>query len=277
MAVVEPRDAITFRCAAGRILESLHRCFHKGVFSSRMDQPPPGWTVLSKNRAWSGLKKLGRKYADCPSAEAVLHADVERCYASIASVPLLALLSACKCDAGALHHIGRALESWQENCGLSGLPIGVEGSGVLGTAYLMPVDEDFKSHDLGYLRFTDDFFVVGSDSDACWTYSDLIAARLDELGLRCNYDKTEVVDAATARSRWFGRNPIGSGDEVTVDGRGLTVDGALSVVVEELTGCAPPSGVTRSDPRRVCRGDVDARVARGQVIGRVSGGGRVVN
>lgn len=234
LSVIDPRGQVLLRCAAGRIAATTDARLVAGVHSARLVAVPPSWETRSPRKAWQRLKKYGRKGVSSADARAVLRTDVARYYPTIEHRRLEEALSGIGCDAEAVAVLGRCLEWWGTEFGLVGLPIGPEGSGVLGTAYLYPVDEILRDRTLCYLRYTDDIFVVGGSAGECWDFAASIDSVLRVLALKRNVEKTEVVDADDARNRWFGRNPIGPYDDAVDRGAALTEAGAVQIVRDEL-------------------------------------------
>lgn len=239
LSVIDPRGQVLLRCAAGRIATTTDARLSAGVYSARLVAVPPSWETRSGSSAMERLKKQGRKRLSSSDVRAVLRTDVERYYPTIEHRRLEELLSGIGCDAEAVAVLRRSLEWWGTQFGLVGLPIGPEGSGVLGTAYLHPVDELLRDRSLGYLRYTDDIFVVGGSATECWGFAASIDSGLSALALKRNVEKTEVVDADEARLRWFGRNPIGPYDDAVEGGAALTESGAVQIVRDELA-CGDP-------------------------------------
>ena len=234
LSVIDPRGQVLLRCAAGRIASTTDPRLFAGVHSARLVAGPPSWETRSPDKAWQRLKKEGRKFVSSADARAVLRTDVAGYYPSIEHGRLEDLLSEIGCDADAVTVLGRCLAWWRTAFGLVGLPIGPEASGVLGTGFLHPVDELVREHSLGYLRYTDDIFVVGGSADECWDFAASVDSGLSALALTRNIEKTEVIDADEARVRWFGRNPIGPYDDAVDGGVALTEVGAVQIVRGEL-------------------------------------------
>lgn len=236
VAVLDPRGQIVLRLAAGRIASTTDGLLRRGVHSARLVSSPPGWETRRSSSAWKRLKKQGRTALSSKHARAVLRTDVASYYPTIDCNRLCELLDGMLCDRVAVGCVRRLLKSWQMHHGLlHGLPIGPEGSSILGTAFLCPIDDLFGAHALGYLRYTDDIYVVGGSDNDCWEFSVRIEARLADFELEQNSDKTNVVDAEEARASWFGHNPLGPYDETDHEGIALTEEGAVRIIREELT------------------------------------------
>jgi hypothetical protein len=83
---------------------------------------------------WDAVRYLKRTRA------AMCKSDVQQYYPSINLGLLAESLLSWRCDRECVGFIMQVLGRWQARYRLQGIPIGPEASGVLGNAFLMPVD-----------------------------------------------------------------------------------------------------------------------------------------
>jgi len=126
----------------------------------------------------------------------MLRSDIAAYYPSVSLDRVLGLLSEWCCDREAVHLLARFLGEWQANGLVDGLPIGPEIFGVIGTAFLKPVDDAILGvpEVKGYLRYTDDIFAFMPGPKECGGLQELLARELGALGLQISWEKTRILD-----------------------------------------------------------------------------------
>ena len=130
------------------------------VFSARLRTAGAAWSM--EGRAARVQEVEARALADIasqPLAEA-WKTDVADYYASIDHHVLLERMSRWRCGLGDIRLVMTMLDEWS-SMGLTGLPIGPEASTVLGTAFLVPVDEALARVGVSHYRYMDDIVVIG--------------------------------------------------------------------------------------------------------------------
>lgn len=122
--------------------------------------------------------------------------DVTNFYATVDPHRLLEFLSSVRCPLSTLKVLTTFLHEWASS-GVPGLPIGPETSGVLGTAFLLPVDQRLQSERLGHLRYTDDIVVVGRELRGD-ELEGLVSETLEGLNLERSVAKTHHYSSTVA-------------------------------------------------------------------------------
>jgi hypothetical protein len=142
---------------------------------------------------------LAERRALSARGSVLLHADVRKCYASIAGVAVDRALQRLGADRDDRRAIGRQLGRFQDQ-GVPGLPIGPDPSAVLANAVLMDADLAFDEAGCPHLRWVDDVWAAAPNRDRAERALDLLRSALERIGLAVNEDKTCVVDAGAAGS-----------------------------------------------------------------------------
>jgi hypothetical protein len=78
-----------------------------------------------------------------------------------------------------------------------GVMAGTPLAPLLANLYLRSLDQEFEGASVGYVRYADDFLVTGAEADVL-AARQTMEARLADLGLGLNLDKTRVVPAGQA-------------------------------------------------------------------------------
>ena len=126
----------------------------------------------------------------------VLKADISKYFASVDQARLMQILERVVADRKALDLAGRILQGYGYDTGV-GMPLGALTSQLFANAYLDQLDHYVKER-LGvrfYVRYMDDFIVIGPDKRELWALHDDIADFLaGHLHLRLNR-KTGIAPA----------------------------------------------------------------------------------
>ena len=193
---LDPYDDMGLRVLVGRMTAMIKRaCDRAYVFSYPLASTGPGWSTLSHRHAQAQRRDRGISLLNDPRCRALGVFDVAEYYASIDLDVLADQLLTLNAPAGAVRALRGALESLAESTGVTGLPIGFEGSGPLANIYLLPADDVAASVRLGFVRYTDDSWLFLPQLGD-WQYArDEYESRLARLGLHLNETKTQVHDA----------------------------------------------------------------------------------
>lgn len=135
-------------------------------------------------------------------------ADIEHCFDSIPHRPLLEQLAGLCGDLRLVQLVSLWLDAMpprfrRKGPGL-GLPQGLVLSPFLCNLYLHDMDMDFEELGIPFVRYADDFVLLGSDQDAAQGALEIAACSLERLGLRLNPEKTQVI-RTSANHRFLGK------------------------------------------------------------------------
>lgn len=114
--------------------------------------------------------------------------DVANYYGSISPHRLIEMLTKLNCPLPAVRMVTTFLDEWS-SARVPGLPVGPEPSSVMGTAFLMPLDDALARNGHTYFRYTDDVVVVGRDL-ARDDLEGMVTETLAELHLERSAEKT---------------------------------------------------------------------------------------
>ena len=247
MTQLDPVAEIAFRQMVGRVL-AVDRLLSDDVFSTRIEVYGQSWLA----RPWRTAR---RRYDDALRAlragtyEGEAHLDVSNHYGTVTTELLRTVLNSGMAPAGAVADLTDALEMWQGRPGSPpGLPVGPEGSSLLGTIALIPTDRALLRHGYAFARWTDDYVVLlpsGEDFDAL---VEVAEEQLGRNGQQLNRNKV----------RWIERNEGGAVPaSASEDNRMLAPDPVqalmLSAELRDPRGLTKALGLLRfsSDPSAI--------------------------
>jgi hypothetical protein len=150
------------------------------------------WHLGDPRAAWKlRQRRILDKLETEPSSH-LLVMDVAQFYPSLAVPSLAGSLNSLGVSDGGVLDITGYLDSLNGLQGtVDGLPIGPDGSAVLGTSALISVDRALASET--YVRFVDDIWVITGDSRAAEEVAERVSAQLDRLGLKENTGKRRIL------------------------------------------------------------------------------------
>lgn len=192
MCLPTVRDLVLLRAAAGYIGVAVERALTPHVYSSRLASGPPGWSFRA-----NGYKKFQREAAQRAKrweCDLMVRTDVRSYYPSIPIERLATDLLACRCEYGPACFFLERVMWWQDQCGLTGLPVGPEACGVAGAFYLLPADQILVPITDGYYRYTDDIIYFTGAAAGGDSMLDVVDDVLRDLKLQRGTDKTEIHD-----------------------------------------------------------------------------------
>ncbi len=174
------------------VLEPLgEHIFHPNSFGYR-----PMCTVdmaLARLREWirQGYHWLG-------------DADISACFDAIPQQPVLEQLMALCGDARVITIVDRWFNAippaFRPGGQGLGLPQGMVLSPFLCNLYLHDMDMDLEEQQIPFVRYADDFIVLGTSEAAAQSALDCAAASLQRLHLQLNPDKTQIIRTAKSHS-----------------------------------------------------------------------------
>jgi reverse transcriptase-like protein len=97
-------------------------------------------------------------------------------------------------------HIVSLLRLWSKG-GAKGLPVGPNASKILAEAVLCRTDRLLQAQGVEFVRYVDDFKLIAPDRATAESHAQILAAVLDENGLKLNADKTEFVEPMQIASK----------------------------------------------------------------------------
>jgi len=196
MAILDIKDLVILRAAAGRIIAITDHLVTPEVFSYRLERPPPRWTFRRPTSSFRMLREEARVrlLAASPLADCFMcRTDVSSYFPSIDHRALLSELADWDIDLSVINLVMTAFNTWSQRAGLLGLPIGPELSAVLGNAFLVKADRRLKQIGVPHLRYMDDFFLFGDRSrlDAA---VEALDDELSDLRLSRSVEKTHFFE-----------------------------------------------------------------------------------
>lgn len=194
MTRLDPIADLGYRRLVGRVIEPIERSLGDNVFNTRTQAFGSSWKTVpwrESHKAYRGT--LAAVRAEPGGGEARL--DVKNHYATVSTETLRRTLHSAGASPGAVDDLTATLNELQEIPGLpSGLPIGPEASGPLGTHALLPFDRCVEAEGLTALRWTDDSVVPLADKGLYESLLDRLTTQLALGGQHLNLGKCEYVD-----------------------------------------------------------------------------------
>lgn len=221
VSCLDPYDDVTLRVLVGRILPALERLLDDSdVYSYPLATSGQGWTCVDHRRANRRRREHGRELLAQSETAGIGTFDVSNYYESIDPERLASQITGAA--PGVLEALTQMLLGLPGQGGRPGLPIGFEGSGVLGNVFLLPADRVWARDRVGLIRWTDDTWLFLRSRDDWQPAVEEYQGRLELLGLCLNSSKSDFYD------KRFG-NP----EEVMSSGR-------IDSIVASSGGPVPP-------------------------------------
>lgn len=220
LTVLDPYDDLLLRILVGRVASPLQRKLTgSAVMSYPLLSSGAGWRYESHRIAARRRRDEGHRLLSDPSCAGIGTTDVTAYYPSVDLDLLEKQLAGT--PPGAASALISMLRSLPRLGGAPGLPIGFEGSGLLGNVCLLPADEVWGAFRVGLIRWTDDcwWFLRSAEEwvELCAAY----ASALEALGLKINAEK----------SGFFSKD-FGFANEIVSNGRLDSITGESSAVVD---------------------------------------------
>ncbi len=167
LVVLEAPDLALLRASAGRIARPVERRLSRRSFGNRTTRSGAAWHYREISSAWKHFTDSAIHLLERAEINAMCATDIARYYASINLDRLETRLHDIGCDLHAIGVILSGLRKWASVNGVAGLPIGPEASGILGNAFLIPVDRMLMPLGAQYVRWMDDYKFMGHDDQTC--------------------------------------------------------------------------------------------------------------
>ncbi len=192
LAVCDPYDEVVYRALVGKVAPSVDASLGPEVMSYRVAGDGPEWRL--RNRKYDDGRRLLVSASQMSTGFAGLGTlDVQGYYPSIGSTVLAQVLSAIGLCDTQIEPLTGYLDAWKD-WGIRGLPIGPEASGVLGNAFLIPVDQRLRELTVGFCRYTDDIWLWPADEASFELAKLAVVEEAGNLGLQLNPDKDRWID-----------------------------------------------------------------------------------
>lgn len=207
--VLDPVDRLAYQALVDTISKSLIGKMSSHVFGWRL--PSGGERGVYADNG-SQNESFRQRLADLANiSEAALKTDIVSCFASVPIDSLLdSLAQTGGSGAAVTGRLADMLRSWDRMDGRSGLPQRSLASCVLANFYLQPVDEllQYLAPEPKRLRFwlshgksarwMDDIWLFGDDAGSLRSAQVELQKRMEEIGLRMNTGKTDVIEGREA-------------------------------------------------------------------------------
>lgn len=193
---LNPYDEILYRVLTGRVAAAVERSldtYDRVVVSNRLVSVPPAWNYARLSEAYRERKANGLAIGSAFNCRALLKLDVKDYYPSLRPTVLASVLRRIQAPEGAVEMLEAFLDGLEDLQSAPGIPIGPEGSGVLGNAALLDVDRALQSLTIGMVRYTDDTWAFLDDPAKEEAVVEVYEEALGDLGLRPNHDKTALL------------------------------------------------------------------------------------
>lgn len=189
LSLASAHDLVVLRTLAGRIVARTDSLLLPEVLSNRLWRPPPGWRFRKANHAFRLLIQTATSHIN--DGYSLTRSDVENFYPTLSADRLEVNYPAWGCDPEAVASIGRFIRTWAP----LGIPIGPEAFGVIGNAYLLPLDVRLAAiPDIRFLRWVDDVWIFSRNfTDREWAMS-VFDHELDLLEVTRSIEKTKHAD-----------------------------------------------------------------------------------
>ncbi len=194
LVVLNPRDLTLLRASAGRIARAVERRLSPRSFGSRTMRSGAAWWFCDVRTAWRHFTDSAIGLLHRNDINAMCATDIASYYPSIDLDRLETRLHDIGCDLHAVAVTLSGLRKWAAVDEVVGIPIGPEASGVLGNAFLIPVDRMLMSLGAEYLRWMDDYKVMARDEHACRSLVEQFDQFLRTQGLTRSAKKTSYYD-----------------------------------------------------------------------------------
>jgi hypothetical protein len=196
--VLEAPDLALLRASAGRIARPVERRLSRWSLGSRTMRSGAAWQFCNVRHAWKHFTDSAIRLLQRADINAMCATDIANYYGSIDLDRLETRLYDIGCDLQAVAVLLSGLRKWAAVDGIAGVPIGPEASGVLGNAFLIPVDRMLMSIGAYYVRWMDDYKVMGRDDEACGSIVTRFDHFLGTQGLTRSGEKTRYYSDSLA-------------------------------------------------------------------------------
>ncbi len=185
---LDPYDEVVMRVLVGRLLPSIEAHRRGEVYSYRLGANPPGWWTERHGPAIVARRERGLALLADPTCVGLGTFDVRDYYRSVKPEVASTVLVDLGCPVGAVAAFTMTLRRLGELGAPGGLPIGFEGSGVVGNAMLYPLDAMLRPV-VPFVRYTDDVWVFPAGAAAWGDLVTRTSAVLASLNLELNNTK----------------------------------------------------------------------------------------
>jgi hypothetical protein len=181
------------RTAAERLIRTTDLNLSERVCSYRLNfspDKPAYWTFVDRKRSYEAFIDRALTILRKPALRCMCRTDVASFYASVGIDILEELLARIGCEKRAASFLIGAINHWQSDSDLRGLPIGPEASAVAGNLFLSPVDKALSSARLSHLRYGDDILVFCEEPSICDAVPHFLDIEFNRLHLSRSEPKT---------------------------------------------------------------------------------------
>lgn len=193
LAQLDPAAASAYAASVAPLVPAIEAALPANVVANRVAEiraAPPALHLEAWRVARARFRALVRDLA--PDAGAAVISDVRDYYGSISLPVLRRALEGIGCPRVDVERALDALRRFAEG-GVRGLPVGPEPSAVLANAVLLGADRRMSAAGLAHVRWVDDVIVFTRDAREARGALELLAAALDDLGLRLAPEKTRLI------------------------------------------------------------------------------------
>lgn len=187
MTRLDPIADVIYRQLVGRVVAADGALFD-GVHNTRVESVPGGWRSVPWRKARSRYEEDLKRKREADQGAVKL--DVREHYDTVSPALVMLVLNSAGIPSGAVGEMAAWLRALDEipGCG-SGLPTGPEGSAVLGTLALLPLDRALARDGYDLVRWSDDYVVPVSGPEDLELVIALAQANLERNGQRLNLGK----------------------------------------------------------------------------------------
>ncbi len=192
MAWLNPYDDLYFRIIVGRVARAVEAALGPDVFSYRLADDPPAWSVRDVRVAFRLRRERAQELLAEAGCNAIAVADLRHYYPSVEPEVVMNALYQANAPRGAVTLIGELLRDLEPMGTPRGLPIGPEASGVLGNIVLLELDKAISCRVRGHIRYTDDSWLFLRAETEWPDVHEVYATSVSDLGLEVNTSKVAV-------------------------------------------------------------------------------------
>ncbi len=197
MAWLDPYDELYLRIIVGRIAAGTESALGSDVYSYRLLNEAPGWSVMEAKEAFARRLIRGKELLGDKRCNALAVADIRHYYPSVSHEVLIGNLEKIITSRAAVQRVSDFFQGLQETSELRGLPVGPEACGLLGNIILLEVDKALADCTLGHVRYTDDSWIY-LPSETIWPeIYDIYSMVISTLDLEANNSKVEVYSKSS--------------------------------------------------------------------------------
>ena len=192
MAWLNPYDDLHLRIVVGRVALAVEAALDPDVFSYRLADDPPAWSVRDVRVAFRLRRERARELFTATGCNAIAVTDVRHYYPSVEPGVVMDALRQASSPHGAVTLIGDLLRDLEPMGAPGGLPIGPEASGLLGNIVLLALDKAISCRVRGHIRYTDDSWIFLRAETEWPEVREAYIRSVSDLGLEVNASKVEV-------------------------------------------------------------------------------------